>query len=286
MYQDLMIDRVCWNITSLCNDDCPFCFRMRDIESLDLEDAINVIQILADNGIKHIAISGGEALLYKHIFLVMEKIKAVGIELTLISNGILLTGEKLYKVLKLVDWIALPLDTLMPYSKQYTRNEKHCDNIFRILEAIEQNSQVKVKINTVVSTVNYLEIQAIYENIIKRYDCIRRWNLFEFTALRGSSKKHSERFELSFVEDATVTNQLKQLKPINHQLRIKYKHKDVLTQSYIVIAPDGSIVKEDLYETEIIGNVLYDDFRDVIQKLGINYKLYKKRTSDAWIEIV
>lgn len=61
------IERICWNITNVCNDDCEFCFRDNLSQPLSLESNIKIVNKIIDGGIQHIAFSGGEPLLYDGI---------------------------------------------------------------------------------------------------------------------------------------------------------------------------------------------------------------------------
>lgn len=62
------IEKICWNIAGRCNDNCSFCFKDKERKSISLENALRIIDNLNNSGVKHIAFSREEALLYNGIF--------------------------------------------------------------------------------------------------------------------------------------------------------------------------------------------------------------------------
>jgi len=278
-----MIKRVCWNITNRCNDSCPFCFRDKERDSLTFEQNAIIASKLIAGKINHIAFSGGEALLYKDLFKIVEMFKKEAISTTLISNGILLKNRELLDCCaNTFDWLSIPMDS-MTYMDGITRNKNHISNIVSILDYLEKRQFVKVKINTVVSHQNYKDILSIYNNIIEKYSCIKRWNLFEFTPLRGSSIEEKDTFLLNELEDQFVINSLHSIVISKDDLLVKYKHKNTIAESYFVISPNGDICNS---KHNKIGNLLYDNIADICTLLDIDMDLYTKRTMDNKLIIV
>ena len=56
-----------WRITSECDHSCRCCFGPKGIPYLNLENAKKVIDILFEEGVNTVCISGGEPLTYPHI---------------------------------------------------------------------------------------------------------------------------------------------------------------------------------------------------------------------------
>lgn len=79
---------VCWNITSNCNENCKFCFRKKCHENT-LEENKKVFDNFSKIKIHKLTFSGGEALLYKDLFELVDYIKEKdpSLILSLTSNG-------------------------------------------------------------------------------------------------------------------------------------------------------------------------------------------------------
>lgn len=282
-----MIDRICWNITSKCNDNCSFCFRDNISEELSIEENLYIANKLCEYGIKHIAFSGGEALLYHGIFDLIEFFNKHGVDITLISNCILLDEEVLDRVLKFINWLAIPIDSISNNSV-FMRNHNHLVNIQKVLSYINSTNKYDtlVKVNTVVTSINYQEIPIIYSNYIYLYPFIMRWNLFEFTPLRGKAVENNERFAMNTDMDTYIINYLNKLNISNSHLCIKYKHKSTIEDSYFVISPNGKVMKSDGIHEIYIGNLLQESVISIESKLCINTELYDKRTQFSQIVII
>lgn len=277
------IDRVCWNITSRCNDNCSFCFRDRESKSISLESALKIIDNLCNSGIKHIAFSGGEALLYNEIFEVLNYAHGKNLEITLISNGILLDNLTIDRIEKSVNWLAVPIDNLKNVAV-CARNDKHIVNVDRCLKYVERNNiNISIKINTVLTSKNYNHLKDIYKYINSFY-CIKRWNIFEFIDIRGNAVNNSKVFNLTSEQYDFAKKCLKNIN-IDKRLRVTLKSRKTLLSSYIVINPAGLIMlyDEDTKQEVILGDLKQEELKTVMSRNIDRYDLerYKKRTENG-----
>ena len=64
---------VCWNITSRCNENCRFCYRIMCTKENTYEQNDRILDLLIELKIDKITWTGGEALLYPHLFDLMKK---------------------------------------------------------------------------------------------------------------------------------------------------------------------------------------------------------------------
>lgn len=277
------IDRVCWNITSRCNDNCSFCFRDRESKSISLESALKIIDNLCNSGIKHIAFSGGEPLLYNEIFEVLNYAHGKNLEITLISNGILLDNLTIDRIEKSVNWLAVPIDNLKNVAV-CARNDKHIVNVDRCLKYVERNNiNISIKINTVLTSKNYNHLKDIYKYINSFY-CIKRWNIFEFIDIRGNAVNNSKVFNLTSEQYDFAKKCLKNIN-IDKRLRVTLKSGKTLLSSYIVINPAGLIMlyDEDTKQEVILGDLKQEELKTVMSRNIDRYDLerYKKRTENG-----
>ena len=80
-----------WEVTSRCNLTCKHCYANSEktcLQDLELEYIDRVIQQIIDYKPQFVDISGGEALLRKDIFYILNKLVQAGLMIHLVTNGI------------------------------------------------------------------------------------------------------------------------------------------------------------------------------------------------------
>ena len=100
--------------TRLCNLACLHCYSESDPRqraSLDPDLLCEALGVLRGEGYAAISVSGGEPLVYKPLRSVVERSRALGFRVTMISNGLLAT-ERMDPVLSLFDGMAISFDGL------------------------------------------------------------------------------------------------------------------------------------------------------------------------------
>ncbi|WP_292459404.1 radical SAM/SPASM domain-containing protein [Methanothermococcus sp.] len=107
---------VVWDITYKCNLRCKHCYANAGkplIDELNTEEAKHVIDILARAGVVALAFSGGEPLMRKDLFELIDKAKEYEMQVSIATNGTLLTKEKVKRLKEHgVDFIQISLDGL------------------------------------------------------------------------------------------------------------------------------------------------------------------------------
>ena len=149
------IDYLRISITDRCNLRCIYCMP-ENIELLPMEEILtyeeiaDIVEATSKLGIKKIKITGGEPLVRKDCWKLVKMLKAIeGIdEVTLTTNGVLLT-EQLEKLKEAgIDGINVSLDTMDSFSyKKITGFDKYELVLEGIRAAIRAG--IKTKINVV-----------------------------------------------------------------------------------------------------------------------------------------
>ena len=101
---------VVWNITSKCNLKCVHCYANADGLS-EFERASSFIDDLSSIKIPVLLISGGEPLMHKNIYEILEYAKSRGIQVALSTNGTLIDEEVAGRLKEIgVDYVGVSLD--------------------------------------------------------------------------------------------------------------------------------------------------------------------------------
>jgi len=105
---------VVWNFTYKCNLKCKHCYSESGNVSkseLSTEEALKVVDQLADFGVTSLAFSGGEPLMRKDFFEVARHAVDVGLYVSLATNGTLLNPENVRKLKEIgVHYVEVSLD--------------------------------------------------------------------------------------------------------------------------------------------------------------------------------
>lgn len=287
-----VIKSVCWDITSKCNDSCAFCYRNKCTSDLRVDDNMTILKKLIDADIEKISFVGGEPLLYEQICKLIEYGKKYSNNKVLFSittNGILFTDCEddnivikenfLSRILQHIDWITFSLDA--PNSETQImmgRNDRHFERISALIKFIgDRYPKKKIKINTVVTKINYTYMNEMYR-LLLNYG-ISRWKLFRFLPSRGDALKNKDKYYITENEFNDVVNSLIS-RSDNKQIRITINDYSQFDNSYVTISSSGELVvyQNGTYHTRL--NLLSDSFEETykyidIEKHNINRSDFK-----------
>ncbi|MGN0457296.1 MAG: radical SAM protein [Acutalibacteraceae bacterium] len=275
---------VCWDITSKCNEQCLFCYRDTDSEEASLEKNKKILKNLISIGVGKISFVGGEPLLYKHLFELINYGRSLDnrIQYSLTTNAVLLAtfdGQNDFKInTKLLekivcsfDWITFSMDA--PTDQLQTemgRNSHHISRVINLLEYISSlNCDIRIKINTVVSKVN---INSLHEMIplLETYR-INRWKLFKFLPSRGEALVNKDMFEISTQSYQKCINELIQKSHLN----ITYNNDVDFQKTYITINSKGYLSVYDGSKYNLLIDMSTQDCSKVFDY--VNEELHNKR---------
>lgn len=157
--------------TNRCNHNCSYCHYKNsylDLDDFDPKDEIprdkmlETIDGMAELGVKAITFSGGgEPLLYPHIEETMERVLDRGIDLSIITNGSLLSDNRA-KLLAKGKWVRLSIESINDDEYCRIRGIKKgsfdslCDNIANF--AGIKNDNCELGVNVVVNKENAYEV--------------------------------------------------------------------------------------------------------------------------------
>lgn len=271
---------VCWNITCKCNDVCKFCYREQNVAELPYQDKITVINKVAEAGIKKLTFAGGEPLLVKNIKALIMYAKQQGLIVALTTNAILLENndDDLFFLLKQLDWLTFSLDGASEtIQSKMGRNECHVSRVKKLLEISNNYTErkCKLKLNTVISSINAEEIKNIVD-IVNKYK-IERWKLFQFTPVRGTAQKNQDIYIISNEEYLKVVNQIKEILK-SEKVVISDSNHENIAAAYFVIFPNGEIRVSESHGEKVVGNILSDEIYEMWNGGDYYKELHQQRT--------
>jgi pyruvate-formate lyase-activating enzyme len=123
--------------TRLCNLACLHCYSDSDPRQSSALDPIALVDALAAlraEGYTAVSLSGGEPLVYKPLAVVIDRAHALGLRVTMITNG-LLVNERMDPLLAQLDGIAVSFDGM---AESHNTIRRRPDSFGRACAAIER----------------------------------------------------------------------------------------------------------------------------------------------------
>lgn len=200
------------DITPRCNSKCIYCLssdRMSDATELSTEKIINTIKELSDLGLWILTISGGEPLLRKDIFEILDYVTGLNIPIRFFTNGMLIDDDTANKLFKYKDLmlVQVSLDSCIPEHHDAQRGVK--GSFDRTLQGIK--NLIKYGMTPVIATI----ITPITLNDIEK-TAVFLHDLGINLVRCGPAKICSEK---SFVHQDTIFMNLKEVKFLGDKIR-------------------------------------------------------------------
>lgn len=261
----IKIEVVDWQITSSCNRCCPYCFGPKNIPDISLHDAFKIVDLLKNAGTRQIGITGGEPTLFPFFPELINYIFQSGIRIYLSSNC---DNYDIFSSLikSKIDILGVPLDSGDPLVHDQLRGDGSFSTIIHALDDINEsrNCPVKIKIGTVVTNKNYMELDQIEKTLIPYRDRLLYWKLYELVCY----PRNIGALKLS-VDFSNVSNNLGQF--IGKD-KVIYDTLSMRDRSYFFIDPKGDVfipLLSSHYSKELfIGNIVSDDINSIVEKFN------------------
>ncbi|UCH01767.1 MAG: radical SAM protein [Candidatus Bathyarchaeota archaeon] len=166
---------VVWNFTNHCNLRCSHCYTsapsLPNNPELSTKDCFEVINRLVEANVATLNFSGGEPLVREDFFEVARYAREQELQVSLASNGILLTKNCVSKLNEIgVSSINISLDGALPETHERIRNLEGCFDlaINGITNSVKYGNFSEVIVNTTLTKFTIDEIPKTYE-LVKRF---------------------------------------------------------------------------------------------------------------------
>jgi len=177
------LERIHWFLREDCNlERCAYCFGPLPGNEVSPERDAQLARVLVENGVKEVILGGGEPTLARNLEEVLRILKDGGVYVSLHTNGLLLTDERLERWEGLIDDIALPIDAVDRNIQRQLRGEGFMGVFDNLMEwANKINSKgIEMGWHTVFTAVNSGEAPAIYPMINEQR--FKYWRVYEYNS--------------------------------------------------------------------------------------------------------
>jgi radical SAM protein with 4Fe4S-binding SPASM domain len=166
---------VIWAVTKRCNLRCKHCsISEEDPEELTTEEGFGLIEEAAKLGHVKFGFTGGEPLLRKDIYDLIEYAASFDMQVVMATNGTLITSAVAKSLKKAgLERAAISIDGIGTAHDDFRGVHGAFDDVLRGMKACEEEG-LAVQLFTMVTRYNYAEIA----KIIKLADDLKLWRIY------------------------------------------------------------------------------------------------------------
>jgi len=275
--KDNFITECHWEITKNCNLSCIHCISSAGIKKeLNTKSALKVIEKLDDLGCKELYITGGEPLVRKDIFEILNRAKEKKFKIGLLTNGTLINNGNIKEIKSYTDEIGISLDGS---TTQVNDRIRGAGSFVKIIKAISiiKRAQIPLTLYITLTNINLKD----FKNILRLVKKLRIDNLrVNEVTLRGKAYKNRKQLKINNRKHVNLERRILKTLGLKKTDIVKKDNCDVKPTT-IFLSSTGYIYpcievfqrKPALHFTSI----LEPNFENIIEHLNLLSKFKKKR---------
>jgi len=162
--------RIYIDVTNACNLRCRHCCTSsgcRYEDELGKEEIISLIHQAKKMGITNLVFSGGEPLIRKDFFSILEYARNSGMEVTILTNGLLIDYKKAKTLIDLSVRVKISLDGACAETHDYLRGKGTFERTIDILRLMVKLKCETLTVHYTVHRLNFLELEMLPELLRK-----------------------------------------------------------------------------------------------------------------------
>jgi len=259
------------HLTDVCNFNCKHCFAHFGAKR---NLAVNEWKTIVDNTLENCKVrrfnlAGGEPLLYGNISKLSDYIRSKGCEVSIITNGFNLSEKKIDQLAQCgISMIGLSIDSANTQTlRRLGRNTAsgnilepgRCVNLCRYIKG----KGISLKINTVVSLLNYTEDL----NSFIREAFPDRWKILKMKKLENCH----------FDNTALLINDIQFDNFVNRHKKIPHIVERNMANTYIMVDAFGNLIDTGSGKNTPVANLLNTGFNEAFARMNFDYENYMER---------
>ena len=157
---------VLMELTYDCNYDCVFCYNDRGLagERLSFDEHVKILDELAAMGVLNVVLSGGEPMVHPRFFDIGAAAKARGFVVRIKTNGHLLRGDALTRVITDIDPFVVEVSLHGATAATHDRQTRVPGSFERLLDNLTAAKQagLRLRINSTLTSYNEHELDGMF----------------------------------------------------------------------------------------------------------------------------
>jgi radical SAM protein with 4Fe4S-binding SPASM domain len=267
--------KIFFDVTNKCNSRCIHCYNdsgTSKVEEMDLITINNLAAEMSELGIFQISISGGEPFVRKEIFEIIKIFNQNGIDVSITTNGLNLTKDKVNCLTKLdIDSITVSIDGINKNKYKDIRGVDGFNALNGNIDYLRKKFKGKLSMRFSVMKDNCEPEKVIEYAVAKKFDCLK----INKTHLLGRFNKNRQ-YLISDEEYDSLINKFDKLKdkyqiqielPREKYLNIKKKLPCSAGEKTIYINSEGKIFPcPFIPRNYLFGDFKKESLREVLSK--------------------
>ena len=267
-----------YHITNRCNYHCSYCFGKFDGQKdPSLADAQKIIRNIADyftqNNIKdgRINFAGGEPTLYEHLDELIDYASSLGLSVSIVTNGSLLTPERICSWQGKVSGIGISIDSI-DYATNITIGRCYKNKVIDLpnwadLAKVIHECDIHLKINTVVSRLN------LCEDLLPLYQALKpeKIKLFQMHLIDGINNR-AKPYRITDSEFKGFCEHLKSFDSV-----IVAEPCGSMENSYLMVNPEGKFQLNNNGSYQTFGDLNTTSLSEILKTVPLDSEKFSSR---------